>query len=106
MPFSLAAPAHYALVIKKSRFIACVESVAGRDEALARVHHWLQNSGVHWALDAEHRAALGLPADAVALNRSKHHELVAVELLHGFAGELVDGALNPGFFGVNHEGAA
>ncbi|MBC7729825.1 MAG: exodeoxyribonuclease V subunit gamma, partial [Microbacteriaceae bacterium] len=34
------------------------------DEGLARVHHWLQDSGVHWALDAEHRAALGLPADA------------------------------------------
>ena len=37
MPFSLACPAHHELVIKKSRFIACVESVAGRDEALARV---------------------------------------------------------------------
>jgi uncharacterized YigZ family protein len=37
MPFSLAAPAHHELVIKKSRFIACVESVAGRDEAQARV---------------------------------------------------------------------
>ena len=34
------------------------------DEGLARVHRWLQDSGVHWALDAEHRAALGLPADA------------------------------------------
>ena len=37
MPFSLACPAHHELVIKKSRFIACVESVAGREEALARV---------------------------------------------------------------------
>jgi uncharacterized YigZ family protein len=37
MPFALACPAHYELVIKKSRFIACVESVAGRDEAQARV---------------------------------------------------------------------
>lgn len=37
MPFSLAAPAHHELVIKKSRFIACVEPVAGRDEAQARV---------------------------------------------------------------------
>ena len=37
MPFSLACPAHHELVIKKSRFIACVESVAGRDEAQARV---------------------------------------------------------------------
>jgi uncharacterized YigZ family protein len=37
MPFSLACPAHHELVIKKSRFIACVESIAGRDEAQARV---------------------------------------------------------------------
>ena len=37
MPFSLAAPAHHELVIKKSRFIACVETVSGRDEALNRV---------------------------------------------------------------------
>jgi uncharacterized YigZ family protein len=37
MPFSLARPAHHELVIKKSRLIACVESVAGRDEAQARV---------------------------------------------------------------------
>ena len=37
MPFSLSAPAHHELVIKKSRFIACVEPVAGREAALARV---------------------------------------------------------------------
>jgi uncharacterized YigZ family protein len=37
MPFSLAAPAHHELVIKKSRFIACVEPVSGRDDAQARV---------------------------------------------------------------------
>jgi uncharacterized YigZ family protein len=37
MPFSLATPAHHELVIKKSRFIACVEPVSGRDEAQARV---------------------------------------------------------------------
>ena len=37
MPFSLAAPAHHELVIKKSRFIACVEPMPGRDEAQARV---------------------------------------------------------------------
>lgn len=37
MPFSLAAPAHHELVIKKSRFIACIEPVAGREEAQARV---------------------------------------------------------------------
>ena len=37
MAFSLAQPAHHELVIKKSRFIACVEPMAGRDEAQARV---------------------------------------------------------------------
>jgi uncharacterized YigZ family protein len=37
MPFSLACPAHHELVIKKSRFIACIEPVAGREEAQARV---------------------------------------------------------------------
>jgi uncharacterized YigZ family protein len=37
MPFSLASPAHYELVIKKSRFIACIEPVAGREAAQARV---------------------------------------------------------------------
>lgn len=37
MAFSLAAPAHHELVIRKSRFIACVEPVTGREQALARV---------------------------------------------------------------------
>ena len=37
MPFSLATPAHHELVIKKSRFIACIEPVSGREEAQARV---------------------------------------------------------------------
>jgi uncharacterized YigZ family protein len=37
MPFSLACPARHELVIKKSRFIACVEPVAGREAALLRV---------------------------------------------------------------------
>ncbi|PUE43570.1 YigZ family protein [Limnohabitans sp. Hippo3] len=37
MPFSLARPAHHELIIKKSRFIACVETVSRRDEALNRV---------------------------------------------------------------------
>jgi len=37
MPFSLASPAHHELIIKKSRFIACVEPVAGREAAQARV---------------------------------------------------------------------
>ena len=37
MPFHLAHPAQHELVIKKSRFIACVESVTGREAAQARV---------------------------------------------------------------------
>jgi uncharacterized YigZ family protein len=37
MPFSLATPAHHELVIKKSRFIACVEPVSGREAAQSRV---------------------------------------------------------------------
>ena len=37
MPFSLATRAHHELVIKKSRFIACVEPMPGREEAQARV---------------------------------------------------------------------
>ena len=37
MPFSLSTPAHHELIIKKSRFIACVEPVSGREQAQARV---------------------------------------------------------------------
>lgn len=37
MPFSLAAPVHHELVIKKSRFIACIEPVTGREQAQTRV---------------------------------------------------------------------
>jgi uncharacterized YigZ family protein len=61
MPFSLAEPAHFELVIKKSRFIACVEPMAGREQALARV---AQLKAVHpdathvcWALLAGGQSA-------------------------------------------------
>jgi exodeoxyribonuclease V gamma subunit len=41
--------------------------VAGRfgldDEGLARVHGWLLDAGVHWALDGAQRAGLGLGGD-------------------------------------------
>ena len=37
MSFSLSAPVQHELLIKKSRFIACVEPVAGREAALTRV---------------------------------------------------------------------
>jgi len=47
MPHSLAAPVHAELIIKKSRFIGCVESVPDRAAALTRVE----------ALRAEHPGA-------------------------------------------------
>ncbi|NDH56746.1 MAG: exodeoxyribonuclease V subunit gamma [Betaproteobacteria bacterium] len=31
------------------------------DEAIARIRHWLEHSGVRWAIDGEHRMQLGLP---------------------------------------------
>ncbi|MDR5698878.1 IMPACT family protein [Agromyces aerolatus] len=37
MPFTLSEPHHSELLIKKSRFIGCVEPVSGRDEAVERV---------------------------------------------------------------------
>lgn len=37
MPYSLSTPTHHELIIKKSRFIACIEPVAGREQAQARV---------------------------------------------------------------------
>ena len=37
MPSSLAAPVHAELIIKKSRFLGCVEAVPDRAAALARV---------------------------------------------------------------------
>jgi putative IMPACT (imprinted ancient) family translation regulator len=47
MPFTLAVPAHHQLIIKKSQFIACVEPMADRASAQARVA----------ALRAEHPGA-------------------------------------------------
>ena len=40
------------------------------DEALARVHGWLLDAGVHWALDGAQRAGLGL--DEGLDNRGRH----------------------------------
>ncbi|ALT79040.1 IMPACT family protein [Paucibacter sp. KCTC 42545] len=48
MPFSLAAPVHSEVIIKKSRFIACVERMADRQSATERVA----------ALRAEHPGAV------------------------------------------------
>lgn len=61
MPSSLAAPAHAELIIKKSRFIACVEAVADRSAALARVEQLrAEHPGaahVCWALMAGGQSA-------------------------------------------------
>ena len=64
MSFSLTAPAHYELVIKKSRFIACIEPVAGREEAQARVA----------ALKAEHPDAAHVCWALLAGGQSAAHD--------------------------------
>ncbi|WP_460775095.1 IMPACT family protein [Microbacterium sp. GXF7504] len=63
MPFTLAAPVHSELLIKKSRFIGCVEPVSGREQAVARVQElWAQHPDARhicWALMAGgHSAAV------------------------------------------------
>ena len=64
MSFSLSAPAHHELVIKKSRFIACIEPVAGREEAQARVA----------ALKAEHPDAAHVCWALLAGGQSAAHD--------------------------------
>ncbi|MEJ6003122.1 IMPACT family protein [Paucibacter soli] len=61
MPYSLALPVHSEVIIKKSRFIGCVEACAGRAEALRRVNELRAQhvSAVHvcWALMAGGQSA-------------------------------------------------
>lgn len=61
MALTLAAPVHGELLIKKSRFIACVEPVAGREEAVARVAELRARhpgaAHVCWALHAGGQSA-------------------------------------------------
>ena len=64
MSFSLSAPANHELVIKKSRFIACIEPVAGREEAQARVA----------ALKAEHPDAAHVCWALLAGGQSAAHD--------------------------------
>ncbi len=64
MSFSLTSPAHHELVIKKSRFIACIEPVAGREEAQARVA----------ALKAEHPDAAHVCWALLAGGQSAAHD--------------------------------
>ncbi|MEY2893092.1 MAG: hypothetical protein RJA98_3000 [Pseudomonadota bacterium] len=61
MPLSLAAPVHSELVIKKSRFIGCVQPVADRAQAVQIVDAlWAEHPGathVCWALMAGGQSA-------------------------------------------------
>ncbi len=88
MLFSLAAPAHHELLIKKSRFIACIEPVAGREEAQARVAQLkaLHPDAAHvcWALLAGGQSAAnddgepGGTAGRPMLEVLRHQELEGV----------------------------
>ncbi|MFX8512261.1 YigZ family protein, partial [Acinetobacter baumannii] len=61
MPYTLAEPAHSELIIKKSRFIGCVQPMADRASAQAVVDAlWKQHPGaahICWALLAGGRSA-------------------------------------------------
>ncbi|WP_396431498.1 IMPACT family protein [Limnohabitans sp.] len=88
MPFSLAQPAQHELVIKKSRFIACVEPVAGREAAQRRVAQLKAEhpdaAHVCWALLAGGQSAAnddgepGGTAGRPMLEVLRHHDLQGV----------------------------
>lgn len=88
MAFTLAAPHHSELLIKKSRFLGCVEPVSGREEALERVAElrrrhpdarhvcWALMAGGHSAAndDGEPGGTAGRPM----LDVLRHQELEGV----------------------------
>ncbi len=88
MPFTLATPHHSELVIKKSRFIGCVEPASGREQAVARVNElWAEHPGarhVCWALMAGGHSAAnddGEPSGTAGrpmLEVLRHQELEGV----------------------------
>ena len=88
MPSSIARPSQHELVIKKSRFIACVQTVSGRDEAQTRVHELKAKhpdaSHVCWALLAGGQSAAnddGEPSGTAGrpmLEVLRHHDLQGV----------------------------
>jgi uncharacterized YigZ family protein len=88
MPFTLAAPTHSELIIKKSRFIGCVQSAADRDAAQAVVAALRSEhpgaAHVCWALMAGGQSAAnddgepGGTAGRPMLEVLRHHELESV----------------------------
>ncbi|MFF2632385.1 IMPACT family protein [Microbacterium sp. NPDC058021] len=88
MPFTLAGPVHSELVIKKSRFLGCVEPVSGREQAVARVQElWAEHPDarhVCWALMAGGHSAAnddGEPSGTAGrpmLDVLRHQELEGV----------------------------
>lgn len=88
MPFSIAAPVHHELLVQKSRFMACVESVSGREAAVLRVAQlkaehpdaahvcWALMAGGHSAAhdDGEPGGTAGRPM----LEVLRHHDLEGV----------------------------
>ncbi len=88
MPYSLSAPVHSELIIKKSRFIGCVETVTDRSAALARVAELrAEHTGathVCWALMAGGHSAAnddgepGGTAGRPMLEVLRHQELEGV----------------------------
>lgn len=88
MPFTLSERHHSELLIKKSRFLGCVEPVSGRDEAVERVAElWAEHPGarhVCWALMAGGQSAAnddGEPSGTAGrpmLDVLRHQELEGV----------------------------
>lgn len=97
MPFALQAPVHSALLIRKSRFIGCVEPVADRAAALARVAALRAEhpgaSHVCWALmaggqsaandDGEPGGTAGRPMLEVLRHQDLHGVLATVVRYYG-----------------------
>ena len=89
MPFTLSAPAHSDLMIKKSRFIGCVQPMPDRASAQAHVDAlWLQHHGaahICWALLAGGQSAAvddgepGGTAGRPMLDVLRHQDLEGVQ---------------------------
>ncbi|NMM79365.1 IMPACT family protein [Acidovorax sp. SRB_14] len=89
MPFTVSAPTHSDLTIKKSRFIGCVQPMADRAAAQAHVDAlWKQHPGaahICWALMAGGQSAAvddgepGGTAGRPMLDVLRHHDLDGVQ---------------------------